>query len=114
MKFIRNNDISPLKFKGCDKVFKANFATVVEDEEYENLKKNSSIFNDMVAKELLVISDEMRMDWLPTEEQLTEANRINMELSVRNANLEEQIKKKDKEIDKLVKKLEKLEKEKDK
>lgn len=105
MKFVLNNDISPLSFRGCEKVFQPHRATILEDTELEMLKGGSVMFRDYLDKGKLVVSDEMRTEWLPIEEQLTEANRMNIKLVAENKELGDKVAHLDKEVKRLMRQL---------
>ena len=105
MKFVMNNDITSFKVRGCDKEFVSGRATILENAEFDALRKNSAMFRDYLDKGKLVVADEMRADWLPLEEQLTEANKMNNKLVSENRQLNDKVASLDKEVKRLMKKL---------
>lgn len=108
MKFVMNNSGSPLSFKGSDKVFDNRTATCIEDEEYDALMANSSLFANGVEEGILIVSDEMRMDWLSAPEQINVLSRKNNELAIKKNSLEKENVKLKAEKSKLEKELEEL------
>lgn len=101
MKFVMNNTGSPLSFRGSNKVFDNRTATCIENDEYETLMKESSLFANGVEEGLLIVSDEMRMDWLSAPEQINVLSKKNNELAVKNNELEKRNRKLEKEIEEL-------------
>ena len=103
--FVYNASDSPLQFRGSDTIFGIGTAKIVGEEELARIRKESALFKDCEKKGLIIVSDEMKMEWLPLSEQLTLLNKKNLELELDNKRLADKVNSLTKELSELTGKI---------